>query len=49
MRKAINILFALSMVFLMWVVASTVEINAKNLDTEPVYSDFNFYSIWLGK
>lgn len=45
MRKVINVLFALSMVFLMWVVASTVEVAAKNLDADPTYSAMNFYKV----
>ena len=40
MKKAINIIFIISIMFLIWLSVSYIEIVCKNINN-PVYSNFN--------
>lgn len=42
-RKAGNIVTVFSVLILIWMLLSFMEVNAKNLTENPAYNDYNFF------
>lgn len=46
-KVAETIMVVLCVAFILWIVMSFVEVNAKNLTENPVYSYWNLFEIYL--
>ena len=46
-KVAETIMIVLCIAFILWIVMSFVEVNAKNLTENPVYSCWNLFDIFL--
>lgn len=42
-----NVAFVLCIIFAVWFICSFIEVNMKNLTENPVYSNWNFFEIFL--
>lgn len=42
-----NVTFVLCIIFAVWFICSFVEVDMKNLTENPVYSNWNFFEIFL--
>ena len=42
-----NVAFVLCIIFSVWFLFSFVEVNMKNLTENPVYSNWNFFEVFL--
>jgi hypothetical protein len=46
MKKLLsNIITAIIVTVIVWMTASFVEVTSKNLDSNPTYSDWNFFCV----
>lgn len=42
-----NVAFVLCIIFAVWFICSFIEVDMKNLTENPVYSNWNFFEIFL--
>ena len=42
-----NVVFILCIIFAVWFICSFIEVDMKNLTENPVYSNWNFFEIFL--
>lgn len=42
-----NVAFVLCIIFAIWFICSFIEVDMKNLTENPVYSNWNFFEIFL--